>query len=223
MIESLAQHSVLPEDLVPALMTTHTVANPEYDPEEARKQEGERKEQETLEQQALQDDEHDITSSLEEKPQISQPQLLPTPTTATFQTTPNVLQPNAAVSLPGVTTSLSSIDKEVVLDIRWTVLCDLFLLLVADSVYDARSRVLLELMAESLGLGWLDVVKFEKRVTDALDIQESADKLEQQEAIDNRAKAARKKRIVMMGLATLGEVSLSAVHIIVHDKQVAGW
>lgn len=32
MIESLAEHGVDPSDLVPALMTTHTVKNPEYDP-----------------------------------------------------------------------------------------------------------------------------------------------------------------------------------------------
>jgi hypothetical protein len=32
MIESLAEHGVLAADLVPALMTTHTVKNPEYDP-----------------------------------------------------------------------------------------------------------------------------------------------------------------------------------------------
>ena len=38
MIESLAQHGIEAKDLVPALMTTHEVANPEYDPVEARKQ-----------------------------------------------------------------------------------------------------------------------------------------------------------------------------------------
>lgn len=32
MIESLGEHGVDPSDLVPALMTTHTVKNPEYDP-----------------------------------------------------------------------------------------------------------------------------------------------------------------------------------------------
>jgi len=36
MIESLAEHGVLAADLVPALMTTHTVRNPEYDPAAAR-------------------------------------------------------------------------------------------------------------------------------------------------------------------------------------------
>lgn len=37
MIESLAEHGVDPVDLVPALMTTHTVKNPEYDPEAKRR------------------------------------------------------------------------------------------------------------------------------------------------------------------------------------------
>jgi hypothetical protein len=36
MIESLAEHGVLSEDLIPALMTTHTVKNPEYDPVAAK-------------------------------------------------------------------------------------------------------------------------------------------------------------------------------------------
>ena len=36
MIESLSEHGVLADDLVPALMTTHTVKNPEFDPEAKR-------------------------------------------------------------------------------------------------------------------------------------------------------------------------------------------
>lgn len=39
MIESLAEHGVDPSDLVPALMTTHTIKNPEYDPAEVKRQE----------------------------------------------------------------------------------------------------------------------------------------------------------------------------------------
>lgn len=38
MIESLAEHGVDPMDLVPSLMTTHTIKNPEYDPEEVKRQ-----------------------------------------------------------------------------------------------------------------------------------------------------------------------------------------
>lgn len=42
MIESLAEHGVQAEDLVPALMTTHSVKNPEYDPRAAKEAELER-------------------------------------------------------------------------------------------------------------------------------------------------------------------------------------
>jgi len=46
MIESLAEHGVMAEDLVPALMTTHTVKNPEYDPKAAKEAEEEESGQE---------------------------------------------------------------------------------------------------------------------------------------------------------------------------------
>lgn len=214
MIESLAEHGVDPMDLVPSLMTTHTVANPEYDPAEARQKLVE----EETKNAALPSTPDTInpTSSppnldnLEPTPTTPQPHLLPTQSllhagdSVRNQTTANVLQPNDATSIPGVSTTLSSTDENVTLDIRWTVLCDLFLILIADSVYDSRSRMLLETVAAKLGLGWIDVVRFEKRVTDALEIQEGAEKLEQREVIEGRSKAAKKRRYVMMGLATLG-------------------
>lgn len=197
MIESLAEHGVRAEDLVPSLMTTHTVANPEYDPIEARKAEEERS------QEAEEDSDEEDTQTLVQ--QTDSPIQGPTPSTATKQkTVPNVMQPHATTAMPGVSTSLSSTDENVTLDIRWTVLCDLFLLMIADSVYDSRSRALLESVALKLGLGWLDVVKFEKRVTDALEIQEGVEKMEQQDIIEGRMKAARQRRYVMMGLATVG-------------------
>lgn len=203
MIASLAEHGVQPTDLVPSLMTTHTVANPEYDPIEARKQASAKHDADVAAQ-----DEQLVSPSLlaPSSPSRLEPS---SPSTPKFQTTANVLAPNAPVAMPGVSTSLSSVDENVTLDIRWTVLCDLFLLLIADSVYDARSRVLLEAVAMKLGLGWLDVVKFEQRVTEALEIQEGVEKLEQKDVIEGRTKAARKRRYAMMGLATLGQ-SLSA-------------
>ncbi|KAG9003651.1 hypothetical protein FRB90_011140 [Tulasnella sp. 427] len=218
MIESLAEHGVCAMDLVPALMTTHTVRNPEYDPEEAAQKEIRDREiaiENEKEGLVAEEEEDDITvigDTLDVKVEPSTLSLndLPTPTTPTrppetpTQTTANVLQPTAPVSMPGVSTSLSTTDENVTLDIRWTVLCDLFLLLIADSVYDARSRVLLENVAAKIGLGWLDVVKFEKRVTDALEIQEGIEKLEQKEVIEGRDSAAKKKRYLMVGLATIG-------------------
>lgn len=193
MIQSLGEHGVTAMDLAPALMTTHTVANPEYDPVEARRTQGQANAQED---EPPKDTAAPPSVSLSEEVRIRD--------STRLQTTTNILNPTESVQVPGVSTSLSSTDKDITLDIRWTVLCDLFLLLIADSVYDARSRVLLENVATKLGLGWLDVARFEKRVTDALEIEEDAQKLESQEVLEGRMKAAKKKRYIMMGLATIG-------------------
>jgi hypothetical protein len=217
MIESLATHGVQAMDLVPSLMTTHTVANPEYDPAEARRQAEER----VPDRPDDVDSNPDGVESIPSRPAPSftpaDASLVPEPGTQTtgFQTTAKVLGDTAVPTqaLPGVTTELSSADKDVTLDIRWTVLCDLFLILIADSVYDARSRVLLENVALKLGLGWLDIVKFESRVTEALEIQEGIENMDNQEVIDGRQKAARKKRYVIMGLATLGSYIHQGIHV----------
>ncbi|SZF03162.1 unnamed protein product [Blumeria hordei] len=92
------------------------------------------------------------------------------------------------------------------IDLRWTVLCDIFLTLIADSVYDARSRVLLEQLGKHLGVDWLEICRFEKRVTDALEMQQEAEKenWDEDEHKESRRKMALKKRYIMMGLATVG-------------------
>ena len=225
MIESLALHGIQAEDLTPPLMTTHTVANPEYDPEEAKRLD-EEKAREPDHPDGDDDDDEGATLADPVGPPVGDEKhdngdnLTPTHTKnpslpdnkvddnsthkPPVQTTTRVLEEPTTGPMAGVSVSLSSTDKDVTLDIRWTVLCDLFLILIADSVYDARSRVLLEKVAHKLGFGWLDVVKFEQRVTEALEIQEEVESLENNEIIDGRRKSSRKKRIVMLGLATLG-------------------
>jgi Protein of unknown function (DUF726) len=210
MIESLGEHGVLAMDLVPTLMTTHTVANPEYDPEEAKRKAEEDDEEE----------DEDDKESISGQTLVNEPGEVPevdTPTKASttvddssatlsqpHKTTQKVLKESSQAMMPGVSTTLSAADKDITLDIRWTVLCDLFLILIADSVYDARSRVLLENIATKLGLGWLDVVKFESRITEALEIQEDVESLEQQQIVDGVQKAGKKRRYMMLGLATVG-------------------
>lgn len=211
MIDTLSTHGVQAADLAPALMTTHTVANPEYDPAEAKRQDEERAHYGLVPETPGFGDFSNLTP--EPSPSLAPPA---TPSSASFprtpgtgstarsfQTTARVLE-ETAVDVPGVSTTLSKVDENVTLDIRWTVLCDLFLILIADSVYDARSRVLLEQVALRLGLGWLDVVKFERRVTEALEIQESVETMENQEIVEGRQQSSKKRRYVMMGLATLG-------------------
>ncbi|KAG7452109.1 DUF726-domain-containing protein [Guyanagaster necrorhizus] len=140
----------------------------------------------------------------------------PTPSVSnkpTFQTTAKVLEDTSTSAIPGVSTALSSADERVTLDVRWAILCDLLLILIADSVCDARSRVHLENIARKFGLGLLDVVKFERRVTEALEIQEDVERMENEDIIDGRRKANGKKRYMMLGLATLGgglDIGLSA-------------
>jgi Protein of unknown function (DUF726) len=200
MIESLGAHGVQARDLVPSLMTTHTVANPEYDPAEARRQ----AENEAEEQLRLPDESEDDSNDIKTTVSMSTTPPPYSPSKQSYQTAARVLKESTAPPMSGVTTTLSAADENVTLDIRWTVLCDLFLLLIADSVYDARSRVLLEHVAVKLGLGWLDVVKFEQRVTEALEIQEGVEKMESQEVVEGRQKSSKKRRYMMLGLATLG-------------------
>ncbi|KAK6352187.1 hypothetical protein TWF730_009017 [Orbilia blumenaviensis] len=108
--------------------------------------------------------------------------------------------------LPAVRTPSQLPDSKTLdIDIRWTVLCDLFLVLISDSVYDARSRVLLELVGKHLSISWIDICRFEKKVTDALEMQESAAQdWKESGIVEDRARRARNKRYAMMGLATLG-------------------
>lgn len=95
--------------------------------------------------------------------------------------------------------------KTLDIDLRWTVLCDLFLVLIADSVYDSRSRVLLEKVAKYLDISWLEICKFERKVTDALEVQEAAQQnWSEEDHMENRRKAARGRRYLMVGLATIG-------------------
>jgi len=138
------------------------VANPAYDPEEARRQAEEAINNPLLD--TLDSDDESISDQtlvnepLPTEPENKTPTLptthLPTspllegtsPTITTTitksdagplkqaPTTTKVLKESSTAAIPRVHTSLSSADKN---DIRCTVLCDLLLILIADSVCDA--------------------------------------------------------------------------------------
>lgn len=91
------------------------------------------------------------------------------------------------------------------IDVRWTLLCDLFLVLISDSVYDSRSRSLLILVANELGISELDIAQFEQKVTDALEIEEATNQVwDEREIMETRRKKALRKKYMYVGLATLG-------------------
>ncbi|KAH0544482.1 hypothetical protein FGG08_001380 [Glutinoglossum americanum] len=189
MIEQLAEHGVVPDDLTPALMHNSRVNNPMAG--------------EPLPKQASLASPHPELVAV--KSHGASPPLHTGDDVGT--TPPMQYQEHEGDDLPGVRTPSQLPDtKKIDIDLRWTVLCDLFLVLISDSVYDSRSRVLLESVGKYMGISWLEICKFEKRVTDALEMQEAAAKenWNEEEHMENRRKMAVKRKFIMMGLATVG-------------------
>ena len=189
MIEQLPEHGVLPSDLTPSLMQNAKVKNPIA--EEAARDEA------SLESPKLNGATRPSTDSASNPPasEIRETEALPPYKEHDEGPAPEVR-----------TSSQLGTSKDIDIDLRWSVLCDLFLVLLSDSVYDARSRTLLERVGKSLEVPWLDICRFEKRVTDALEMQEAANKetWDEAEHMENRRKMALRRRYMMMGLATVG-------------------
>ncbi|KAK0765670.1 hypothetical protein N5P37_001608 [Trichoderma harzianum] len=175
MIEQLADHGVMAQDLTPALLANSRVQNPMAEEKKPGTPRSSRYPPPYEEEKPAEMPPPYETHSGEELPEVKTPSQMPT-------------------------------TQKIDIDLRWTVLCDLFLILIADSIYDARSRVLLERVGKSLDITWIDICKFEKRVTDALEMQQAAEKenWNEEEHMENRRKMALKKRYIMMGLATVG-------------------
>ncbi|KAI0206260.1 DUF726-domain-containing protein [Astrocystis sublimbata] len=182
MIEQLSEHGVQPLDLTPTLMQNARVKNPMAETSPPSTPRLSRKSTPRL---SLSSDDSEESSAEPPPPYESHE----------GEEMPEVKTPS---QLP----STENID----IDLRWTVLCDLFLVLIADGIYDARSRVLLERVGKDLEIPWIDICRFEKRVTDALEMQQQAEQenWNEEEHLENRRKLALRKRYVMMGLATVG-------------------
>ncbi|KAJ4295720.1 hypothetical protein N0V88_004422 [Collariella sp. IMI 366227] len=184
MIEQLSAHGVMPQDLTPVLMQNARVKNPMADKDDAR------------------------SSVSSPSPSLSRPASIASPITeqAAEPPPPYSVDDDTELTAPVRTPSQMPTTQKIDIDIRWTVLCDLFLVLIADSIYDARSRMLLEKVAKDLEITWLDICRFEKKVTDALEMQANAENenWNEDEHMENRRKMALKRRYMMMGLATVG-------------------
>ncbi|KAG7829351.1 hypothetical protein KL943_005364 [Ogataea angusta] len=116
----------------------------------------------------------------------------------------NRLRPETVRTI-GVDASKATLD----IDIRWTLICDLFLVLLESSTYDARSRTLLLQFAASIGLDQLAVFQFERRITDALEMEASMARLNNSQVWDEKDILAehrrkyRKQKLVKIGFATV--------------------
>jgi hypothetical protein len=202
MIEQLADHGVVPTDLTPTLMQNARVKNPMA--EKSTSLAGLSSPRPESIASFDRSDRLSLSSASITSPRIpstprlydEEPAQLPPP----YHESAGEDMPE--VRMPSQLPTTAKLD----IDLRWTVLCDLFLTLIADSVYDARSRTLLEKVGENLDVTWLDICRFEKRVTDALEMQQAAEKenWNEDEHKENRRKMALKKRYMMMGLATVG-------------------
>ncbi|KAI5954832.1 hypothetical protein KGF57_003856 [Candida theae] len=96
-------------------------------------------------------------------------------------------------------------------DLRWVLVCDLFLLLLSDGYYDARSRSLLMTFADIMGISSLEILQFERRLMECLDMETKEKSIENKDELLNdqsfvkqQIKKNKNKRLVMIGLATLG-------------------
>jgi hypothetical protein len=203
MIEQLAEHGVVPADLTPTLMQNARVKNPMAEEESSVA--------------GASSPRPGSIASTEKSSRLSISSPKASMSSSTGPRTPALEEEAAQMpppyqehegdDLPEVRTpSQLPTTKNLDIDLRWTVLCDLFLTLIADSVYDSRSRVLLERVGSNMAVDWLEICRFEKRVTDALEMQQAAEKenWNEDEHKENRRKLALKKRYMMMGLATVG-------------------
>ncbi|KAJ5106495.1 hypothetical protein N7456_003170 [Penicillium angulare] len=187
MIEQLAGHGVQPGDLVPPLMQNARVKNPMAESDT-------RQSTSSVSSPALKSDSRFRMSS--ETAGSSEPGSPP----------PYEAHEGEGVVPEVQTPSQMPTSDKIDIDLRWTVLCDLFLVLIADSAYDARSRTLLERVGAAMDVTWLQISRFEKRVTDALEMQEQAEKesWDETDHMEKRRVMSKKRKYMLMGLATVG-------------------
>ena len=191
MIEQLAEHGVRPSDMTPSLKlnarintsTANTSAKPSISPSNSEAS------------SPLCNGNVDLSSKDLHDPDESSSQ----PATRVSH---NDIKD---ISKGAVSTEMPQSEK-LDIDIRWTILCDLFLMLLSDSTYDSRSRRLLEKVGSYLDVPWIEICRFEKRVTDALEMQGEAEKetWDEDQHMQTREKLSKNRRLMMMGLATVG-------------------
>lgn len=193
MIEQLSEHGVISSDLTPQLMANARVKNPMAD----------RKNSVSSSRPASVASPKPPTSGFS-SPRPDSPKTFgdETPAEPPPAYDKHEGEELPAVRLPDQLPSSAKLD----IDIRWTILCDLFLVLIADSIYDSRSRVLFERVGKALEIDWIDICRFERRVTEALEMQQQAEQenWNEEEHMESRRKLALKKRYIVMGLATVG-------------------
>ncbi|QGA20461.1 hypothetical protein EYB26_008165 [Talaromyces marneffei] len=189
MIEQLAEHGVQAADLVDPLMKNSRVKNPMA--EEGQPSLG----VSSSSSPRLANEKQNISPPLNGSPPAYEEAQSPPPYGGAADEVPTVQTPS---QMPK--------SANIEIDLRWTVLCDLFLVLISEASYDARSRYLLEQVGEAMKISWMQICRFEKKVIDALEMEQAAEKetWDESEHMEQRRKKALKSKYVIMGLATVG-------------------
>ncbi|EEB06338.1 DUF726 family protein [Schizosaccharomyces japonicus yFS275] len=108
-------------------------------------------------------------------------------------------------------TNTSITDDSSEINVRWTVIFDLFVLLLSKFNYDSRSNAFLNKIGSYLGASVIEVTKFQNKVINIFRVyhkETPTDTVAPPTALTavmkTRSASNRKQRYVMMGLATLG-------------------
>ncbi|KAJ1906910.1 hypothetical protein LPJ81_001080 [Coemansia sp. IMI 209127] len=123
---------------------------------------------------------------------------------------PKKIEPATANELDDLTLTKVNAEQPLAIDIRATLVLDMFLLLLSDEVYDSRGRYLLRRLSKELRYPWIETMKCERRVTQQLSLHDyavdvtSATKNSTTSAVKERSGKNMKKRLVIIGLATVG-------------------
>ncbi|KAL6935408.1 hypothetical protein ACO0R3_000451 [Hanseniaspora guilliermondii] len=179
MIEKLGLYPLEIEDLMKALKIQRKVFNP-YNPEVQEHIQNKEKDQSTSEH-----DENDIkVSSMK-----------------------TITDDDILEQVPENVVSVDSIihERELEVDVPWSVICDLFLLFLSKGTYDARSRVILKKFAEYLSITIEEVNQFERRITETLELEQTDEQnLTRDDLLKKRRQRRSRKKMAYVGLATVG-------------------
>ncbi|KAJ1666197.1 hypothetical protein IW140_001776 [Coemansia sp. RSA 1813] len=123
---------------------------------------------------------------------------------------PKSIEPATANEPDELTLTAVNAEQPLAIDVRATLVLDMFLLLLSDEVYDSRGRYLLRRLSRALKYPWVETMKCERRVTQQLSLHDyavnvtSATKNTTTSAVKERSEKNMKKRLVIIGLATVG-------------------
>lgn len=188
MIEQLSFHGIRLEDLCKCLKTHQKVENP-FEEVHDKKNDIEQGKDKTEKESDVGETYESTTSSITNENSEDEAE-------KNKETMPN------EVVDPEIIKDKSRIE----IDVAWTVVCDLFLLLLQDADYDSRSRILLIRFANILNITGLEVAEFERRITDSLDMEQSTEdqNWDETQLMKNRRRRKRNKKLCYVGLAMVG-------------------